>query len=95
MFWGWGEPGAGPSLPAHADAFLRDELGLAGGVVETPVALADVRLRAPELPAAVRRALEAAVGAEHVLDDAATRVLRCRGKSYLDLLAQRDRKSVV
>ena len=33
VFWGWGEPGAGPLLPAHADAFLRD-LGLPGGIVE-------------------------------------------------------------
>ena len=56
VFWGWGEPGAGPALPAHADAFLREELGLPGGVVEAPVALADVRLRAPALPAAALRA---------------------------------------
>ena len=28
VFWGWGEPGAGPELPEHADAFLREELGL-------------------------------------------------------------------
>ena len=33
VFWGWGEPGAGPSLPEHAGAFLREELGLDGGVV--------------------------------------------------------------
>ena len=89
VFWGWGEPGAGPPLPQHADAFLREELALPGGAVEAPVALADVRLRAPELPEAARRGLEHAVGAAHVLDDAETRVLRCRGKSYLDLLAQR------
>ncbi len=30
VFWGWGEPGAGPSLPEHAEAFLREELGLDG-----------------------------------------------------------------
>jgi alkyldihydroxyacetonephosphate synthase len=89
VFWGWGEPGAGPQLPEHAVTLLRDELGLPGGVIESPVALGDVRLRAPELPEAVRAGLERAVGAEHVLDDAETRVLRCRGKSYLDLLAQR------
>jgi alkyldihydroxyacetonephosphate synthase len=89
VFWGWGEPGAGPVLPAHADEFLRGELGLPGGVVEVPVALADVRLRAPELPEAARDGLVRAVGAAHVLDDRETRVLRCRGKSYLDLLAQR------
>ena len=89
VFWGWGEPGAGPPLPEQADAFLREELGLSGGPVEAPVALADVRLRAPDLPEAARRGLEQVVGAAHVLDDAETRVLRCRGKSYLDLLAQR------
>ena len=89
VFWGWGEPGAGPSLPAYADTFLGEELGLPGGIVETPVALEAVRLRAPELPRVVRELLERAVGAEHVRDDAESRVLRCRGKSYLDLLAQR------
>jgi len=89
VFWGWGEPGAGPSLPEHAGRFLHEELGLPGTVVEAPVALADVRLRPPALPAGLRARLAAAVGGEHVLDDAGTRVLRCRGKSYLDLLAQR------
>src|SRR4029079_17001050 len=83
--WAWGEPGAGPSLPVYADAFLGEELGLPGGIVEAPVALEAVRLRAPELPREGRELLERAVGAEHVLDDAETRVLRCRGKSYLDL----------
>ena len=85
VFWGWGEPGAGPALPAHAGEFLRAELGVPGGVVEAPVALEDVALPEPSLPAALRRALD---GIE-LLDDRATRVLRCRGKSYLDLLAQR------
>jgi alkyldihydroxyacetonephosphate synthase len=86
VFWGWGEPGAGPSLPAHADAFLREAVGVPGGVVERPVALEDVRLRPPALPEAVRSRL-AAVG--ELRDDREIRVLRCRGKSYLDLLAQR------
>lgn len=86
MFWGWGEPGAGPSLPEHAVGFLRRELGVSGDVVSRPVALADVRLREGELPAATRRRLEAVA---EVRDDREARVLRCRGKSYLDLLAQR------
>ncbi len=30
VFWGWGEPGAGPSLPDHAAGFLRSELGVDG-----------------------------------------------------------------
>jgi alkyldihydroxyacetonephosphate synthase len=86
VFWGWGEPGAGPSLSDAATSFLRAELGLDGGIVSRPVALEDVRLRPPALPAALRARLEEIA---EVRDDAAARVLRCRGKSYLDLLAQR------
>ena len=88
-FWGWGEPGAGPELPDHAAGELRERLGVSGEVVLSPVALAEVRLRAPVLAAGLRAALEGAVGAEHVRDDREVRVLRAAGKSYLDLLAQR------
>jgi alkyldihydroxyacetonephosphate synthase len=89
VFWGWGEPGAGPSLPEHSAAFLRSELGVGGAVVSTPVPLEAVRLREPALDGAVRARLEAVVGVGRVRDDREARVLRCRGKSYLDLLAQR------
>jgi alkyldihydroxyacetonephosphate synthase len=89
IFWGWGEPGAGPSLPDHALPFLRERLGVDGEVVERPVALADVRLAASALAPGVREGLAGVVGAAHVRDDREARVLRCRGKSYLDLLAQR------
>jgi alkyldihydroxyacetonephosphate synthase len=88
-FWGWGEPGAGPALPDHAAGELRERLGVSGEVVLSPVALAEVRLRAPVLAAGLRAALEGAVGAEHVREDREVRVLRAAGKSYLDLLAQR------
>jgi alkyldihydroxyacetonephosphate synthase len=87
VFWGWGEPGAGPSPPDHATVFLRDELGVDGAVVDRPVALEDVRLREPALDRRVRERLEAITG--DVRSDREARVLRCRGKSYLDLLAQR------
>ncbi len=86
VFWGWGEPGAGPSLSPHAPEFLRAELGVDGAVVSEPVRLGDVRLREPALD--VGR-LEKLVGADGVRTDREARVLRCRGKSYLDLLAQR------
>jgi alkyldihydroxyacetonephosphate synthase len=86
VFWGWGEPGAGPELPAHAEAFLSSELGVPGGVVERPVALEDVRVGPSELPEPLRRRLE---GCGELHDDVRSRVLRCRGKSYLDLIAQR------
>jgi alkyldihydroxyacetonephosphate synthase len=89
VFWGWGEPGAGPSLPDQAAGFLRSALGVEGAVVARPVALEEVRLCPPELSSAVRSRLAGIVGEEHVRDDAATRAGRCRGKSYLDLLRQR------
>ena len=89
VFWGWGEAGAGPSLPDQAAGFLRSALGVEGAVVSRPVALEEVRLRDSALPGAMRSRLEAIVGEGHVRDDAAARVGRCRGKSYLDLLRQR------
>ena len=86
VFWGWGEPGAGPSPPEHAGALLRSELGVAGEVVSRPVALEDVRLGESALSPRVRERLAAVAS---VSEDREARVLRCRGKSYLDLLAQR------
>ncbi|HVL96756.1 MAG TPA: FAD-binding oxidoreductase [Solirubrobacteraceae bacterium] len=89
VFWGWGEPGAGPVMPAHAEAWLREQVGVPGGVVSQPVALEDVRLREPALPAGLRERLVEIAGAGGVRDDREIRVLRAAGKSYLDLLAQR------
>jgi alkyldihydroxyacetonephosphate synthase len=86
VFAGWGEPGAGPVFPEHAAALLRSELGVPGEVVSSPVALDDVRLPPSALSERARSRLSA-VG--EVRDDRLARVLRCRGKSYLDLLAQR------
>ncbi|HEY6889074.1 MAG TPA: FAD-binding oxidoreductase, partial [Solirubrobacter sp.] len=84
VFWGWGEPGAGPALPDHAVALLREELGISGDVVSAPVDTPAVPPSA--LSAALRERLAAVA---EVRDDDAIRVLRTRGKSYLDLLAQR------
>ena len=89
VFWGWGEPGAGPEAPARLEGLLREALGVSGEVVSRPVALEDVRLREPVLDGSLRRSLAEIVGEEGVRDDREARVLRCRGKSYLDLLAQR------
>ena len=89
-FWGWGEPGAGPALPDHVAGLLREWIGVSGAVVSEPVALAAVRLRPPRVAAALRAALERAVGAGHVRDDREIRVLRAAGRSYLDLLALRS-----
>jgi alkyldihydroxyacetonephosphate synthase len=81
--WGWGEPGAGPSLPAHADAWLHEAVGVSGGVISQPQ---EPRVRPSQLPDGLREALERA---GEVRADDETRVLRTRGKSYLDLLAAR------
>jgi alkyldihydroxyacetonephosphate synthase len=89
VFWGWGEPGAGPSLPDHAAGFLRSALGVEGAVVSPPIALEEVRMAPPALSGPARERLAAIVGEGHVRDDAAARAGRCRGKSYLDLLRQR------
>jgi alkyldihydroxyacetonephosphate synthase len=86
VFHGWGEPGAGPSLPEHAGALLRRELGVSGEVVSRPVALEEVRLTPSALSPRTRERLAAVAS---VREDREARVLRCRGKSYLDLLAQR------
>jgi alkyldihydroxyacetonephosphate synthase len=86
VFWGWGEPGAGPAVGSHAVDFLRRELGISGEVIARPVTLEDVRLRPPALDPRVRARLAAIAP---VRDDREARVLRCRGKSYLDLLSQR------
>lgn len=87
-FWGWGDPAHPRELPAHAVEFLRREVG-AAAAPRPPVALEEVRLRAPTLSAAARARLEAIVGSEHVRDDRRARVLRAAGKSYPDLVRQR------
>jgi alkyldihydroxyacetonephosphate synthase len=82
VFWGWGEPGAGPSLPEHAVALLREELGISGERVSRPV-------ETPSLPRPALAARDRLAAVAELRDDDASRVLRSRGKSYLDLLAQR------
>ena len=82
VFWGWGEPGAGPSLPEHARGFLQERLGVSGEVVSPPPS------SRPELPPSkLPRALRSLPG---LRDDDEIRLLRAAGKSYLDLLAMRS-----
>jgi alkyldihydroxyacetonephosphate synthase len=89
-WWGWGQDGHQVSLPEPATALLRDELGADLSVRHEHVALEEVRLPAPRLPGAARARLEAAVGAEHVLDDRAARVEHAAGRSYPDLVRLRS-----
>lgn len=81
---GWGDPARRAGLPPHAAAWLRAEIG--AGRPSTP---APVSASASRLPAPVRDALAAAVGAEFVVTDDGTRLLHAAGKSYLDLLRMR------
>jgi alkyldihydroxyacetonephosphate synthase len=82
VFWGWGEPGAGPSLPEHAEGFLRETLGVSGEVVSPPPS-SPPALAASRLPDSLR-------GLPRLRDDDEIRLLRAAGKSYLDLLSMRS-----
>lgn len=81
----WGDPAREAELPEGS----RGLVDLVFGAHETP-ALVDPPLPQRSLPATVLEALAAAVGAEHVLTDDASRRLRTRGKSTPDLLAARE-----
>jgi alkyldihydroxyacetonephosphate synthase len=89
-WWGWGEDGHEVSLPEPAQALLRDELGADLSARHEPVALEEVRLPEPRLPGGARARLEAAVGAEHVLEDRVARVQHAAGRSYPDLVRLRS-----
>lgn len=88
-WWGWGEDGEAPALPAAVRALLAEELGAREQEAPPRVGLAAVRLPARALSASQRRALVAAVGAEHVRDDHASRVAHAGGKGYADLVRLR------
>jgi alkyldihydroxyacetonephosphate synthase len=88
-WWGWGEDGHQIPLTEPALALLREELDADLAERHGPVPLEEVRLPDPRLPAALRSRLEAAVGAEGVLDDRAARVAHAAGRSYPDLVRLR------
>ncbi|MHB8961499.1 MAG: FAD-binding oxidoreductase [Candidatus Limnocylindrales bacterium] len=87
---GWGDPARRTGLPAHAGAFLRDELGEAQ---PTPAG-APPPLTPSALPEPTAAALRAVVGAEHVLVDDDARLVRAAGRSYLDLLRLRGSQTL-
>ncbi|MDQ4048590.1 MAG: FAD-binding oxidoreductase [Actinomycetota bacterium] len=89
-WWGWGEDEGAVALPATALEQLLSELGMNGSERGQRVELEDVSLRKPALTSAAGRALEQAVGAEHVVDDRAARVTHALGKSLADLLRIRS-----
>ena len=85
VFWGWGEPGAGPALPEHAKGFLQAAIGVSGDVVSPPPKEMP-SLPPSRLPSTLREKLSPPT----LRDDDEIRVLRAAGKSYLDLLAMRS-----
>jgi alkyldihydroxyacetonephosphate synthase len=89
-WWGWGADGHDRPLPAPAVALLRDELGVDTGHHRPPVALDEVQLPPPGLPARARALLEEIVGAQHVRDDRLARVGHAAGRSLADLVRLRS-----
>ena len=87
-WWGWGEDARAGALPAHALAFLRENVGVASRP-RAPVALSNVRLREPEIGADVLAELRGIVGREHIHDSRAERVIHAAGKGYADLVRLR------
>jgi len=87
-WWGWGDPAHPPVLPAHALDWLRETVGLAARP-RPPVALGRVRLEAATVGRQALGALREIVGAEHVRDGHAERVLHAAGKGYPDLVRLR------
>jgi len=88
-WWGWGEDGHDAPLSAGARALLAERIGPLPADRREPVALDDVRLPAPALPAAARERLVAALGAEHVREDRLARVTHAAGRGYHDLVRLR------
>ena len=90
--------GAGARTPTPPRRRRTGSPGCASGSAATgrrsaaPVALEDVRLRAPQLPAGVRERLVGLAGAEGVRDDRAARVLHAAGKGYPDLVRHARRR---
>jgi alkyldihydroxyacetonephosphate synthase len=85
-WWGWGEDGRAPGLPAHALEALRDEIGLAPGAKGERVELAAVRLPDATLSDQARAALDAVAA---VRDDRETRIRHAAGRGLPDLLRLR------
>ena len=92
-WWGWGHEDVSfthedkPDLAPFIQEKLRLDVTKPG--TERPRRLEELDIAEPDLPDALRRALEEAVGAEHVSTDRLDRVVHTRGKSLRDLVRQR------
>ena len=90
VWWGWGDPANAAPLPAHARRMLDERLGARSSTTNhPPVQLDSIEVPDSRVGDRLRSALVDAVGAEHLLDSAADRILRAGGKSYPDLVRAR------
>jgi alkyldihydroxyacetonephosphate synthase len=91
-WWGWGPEGVEfthEDKPALAP-FIGQAIGLqVGPVTAPPVPLGQLTIPDSHLPAALRSALEQALGTQYVSVDAHDRLVHGRGKSLRDLVRQR------
>ena len=87
-WWGWGDPGHPPVLPAGALDFLRETLGISERP-RPPVALGRVRLDPPGLADSLLDQLRQILGADGVRDGHRERVVHAAGKGYPDLVRLR------
>ena len=92
-WWGWGLDGVAFT---HEDkpelaGFIREKLALdvTSPATTAPKTFAELDLAPAALPDALRAALVAAVGEEHLSVDDLDRVVHARGKSIRDLIRQR------
>jgi alkyldihydroxyacetonephosphate synthase len=91
-WWGWGAEDVAFSHEGRPELrpFIERHLALdvrRGGA--RPVALDELQIPEPALPARLAARLKEAVGAEHVSTDGHERVVHGRGKSLTDLVRQR------
>jgi alkyldihydroxyacetonephosphate synthase len=81
----WG--GTQPDLPRSARALLKDALGSL--TAQHPVRIDHANVPTSRLPAAVKVKLVAALGADAVVDDDASRARHAGGQAYADLIRRR------
>jgi alkyldihydroxyacetonephosphate synthase len=84
-WWGWGVDEDATELPEKAREMLRQAFSL-DTEPRPPVALEEVTLPEPALPAEARARLVAIVGEDCVREDRLARVSHTLGKSYPDLV---------
>jgi alkyldihydroxyacetonephosphate synthase len=87
-WWGWGDPGRPAGLPAHALAFLAENVGVAARP-RPPVALDAVRLPPCALGEGAAGELRDILGTEGLRSEHGERVVHGAGKGYPDLVRAR------